>query len=209
MAICFVLEELGQRLRGQKETGLGRYRDALVRAVDENQRDAFASRLERLIEARNDKAHQGVSARKAVNHAVFVGTVLENGLVANMVTVDDLMVEGVLFAEPFMTLAKVRELMLSHSFSFLPVQLPDAYALIPDFEVAKLRRTSTGDGWKRLQGQTVKQLLEAGVLSTVPAKVVHTGTLLNACKESLSAEPWLIQNDVGHIIGILSAFDWL
>lgn len=207
--VCFVLEELGQRLHGKKANGLGQYQDALTRVVPQSRRDAFASHLRRLIEARNDKSHRGVYARKAVAHATAVGTTLEDCLMTYALAAEDLMVEGVIFAEPFMTLAKVRELMLGHSFSFLPMHWHGDYVLVSDYEVARVWRAPSAAGSHPLRYATLEQLLSGKLLQTRQAKVIPGDTALEACVQELSSEPWLIRNETGHIVGLLSAFDWL
>lgn len=206
VSICFALEEIGLRILGQKKTGLGGYRDALTFCVKDARQDQFSANLRRLIDARNDKSHTGAYARNAVAKAIAVGTVLEDCLMAHVKTVEDIMTEGVVFAEPFMSLAKVRELMLSHSFSFVPVQWGEGFGLLSDREVARLWRT-----YDRKDSEPhitpLRDLIAQGKLTPGPVQVIGTDTQLQG--QVIPAEPQLVVNAEGCVVGIVSAFDWL
>ncbi|MBB6016928.1 HPP family protein [Deinococcus radiopugnans] len=206
ISICFALEEIGLRILGEKRTGLGGYQDALTFWVKDARQDQFSANLRRLIGARNDKSHTGAYARNAVTKAVAVGSVLEDCLMARLMTVEDIMTEGVVFAEPFMSLAKVRELMLSHSFSFLPVKWGEKFGLLSDREVARLWRTyAKKDSEPHLT--PLRDLIAQGKLSPGPVNVIEIDTKLQ--DQVISAEPQLVVNAEGYVVGIISAFDWL
>lgn len=201
--ICSALEELGKHVLDEKKSGLGGYRDALVHITPPSQQDRLGSALKRVIEARNDKAHTGSYARNAVEKAITVSAILEDILMQHMQTVEDIMVQGVLFAEKFMTLAKVRELMLAHSFSYLPIKMGDEYFLLSDAEVARQ--------W-RMAGQFSRErnlipLKDLEDLRLIPMETIKGSTKLSAT--NIPEHPRLVLDDQGNIIGIVSPFDWL
>ncbi|UQN08435.1 hypothetical protein [Deinococcus sp. QL22] len=207
---CFVLEELGAKFyvpRGRASpvpNGLGPLIPGLVALVPDERQSRFGSDLRRLKDVRNDKSHRGVYARNAVTKAVAVSALLEELLMELTTTVADIMVGGVTYAEPFMTLAKVRELLLSHSFSYLPYRQGEEYVLLSDVAVAQSWHTV---GKKVRQLNPLSHLIAEQKLSTIPGTYLPATTLLTS--DSVPSYPCLVQDPTGNIIGIVSAFDWL
>lgn len=201
--ICFALEELGKQVLGEKKSGLGGYKEVLPLVVPPHQQQSFRAALGRVITARNDKAHTGAYARNAADKAILVTTMLEDVLMGDMETVEDIMAHGVVWVEDFMPLAKVRELMLRHSFSYLPLKRGDDYVLLSDAEVARQ--------WRKLgpksEKSNVKPLSEIEDLEVISTKPILGNTKLS--DHALPAHPELVQDECGNIVGIVTAFDWL
>ena len=178
LIICHVLEELGRRITGTKSEGLGQYVDALVSWVTPERRDRCARHLERVRQARNDAAHQGIYARNAALKAVLVCLDLEEVIRQAMAVVEDIMVGGVVVARPFMTLAKVREEMLVSSFSYLPLEWEGQWFLIADYELATLWHQLTR---KARESQLLTEFLHpdaAHRLTLIPAPLLPASTPL-------------------------------
>ncbi|RUP25396.1 hypothetical protein [Curvibacter gracilis] len=152
--ICFALEALGLRVYGKQEA-LGKYREKiekfardstalthLVQALPSRFK-SFRALFDIVLAARNDAMHTGAYARHATAAAIELCIGLEEGLMAdpggNVVsrTVGDLMVTSPMTVEPWQTVAHVRQLMLMHSFSFLPVRLGDSWLLLSELGLAK------------------------------------------------------------------------
>lgn len=207
LSICHVLEELGRRITGTRSEGLGQYVDALVSWVTPERTDRCARHLERVRQARNDAAHQGIYARNAALKAVLVCLDLEEVIRQTMAVVEDIMVGGVVVAKPFMTLAKVREEMLVSSFSYLPVEWDGQWFLIADYHLATLWHRLTR---KARESQLLTEFLPpdaADRLALIPAPRLPASTPLEDLV--VGPLPALIQDDHENVIGILSAFDWL
>lgn len=204
--ICFALEELGKRIEGCKKIGLGKYQPALRSLVDAQTVTAFAGNLKRLVHVRNDRSHQGVYARNAVAKAVAVCAALEDCFMTHADTVEDIMVEGVTYAQPFMPLAKVRELMLAHSFSYLPVTIGETTCLLSDHEVARCWR-SMGNHAPDRHITPIATLVSNGTLTVIPAQPLPAATPL--ADLPIPHEPRLVTDAQGNVVGIVSAFDWL
>lgn len=180
-SVCFALEEIGLHVLTEKRSRLGQYREALEFLVNDHQKARFQGALSQLIAVRNDKSHQGVFARNAAKKAIIVSETLEACIMPHLKTIEDIMIDVVTYAESFMSLAKVRELMLSHSFSFLPIKQSGQYCLLADYEVARLWRDSKSDERYLLP---LKEHIETKRLSLRPAKLIPAATQLQAANLS-------------------------
>jgi CBS domain-containing protein len=148
--ILFAIEELGA-LMSTKVMALGQYRGALRDLAArsplswEGSESPNTKRFEWLFalvkDVRNEAMHQGASARHATDRCVDLCLMLEDALATFRATVGHLMVTGIVEAKLHETVSAVRRTMLSHSFSFLPVQLEGGHwSLISDAEVARFLR---------------------------------------------------------------------
>ncbi len=152
--ICFALEALGLRVHGKQEA-LGKYREKIEKfACDStvlthlvqvlpSRFKSYRALFGIVLAARNDAMHTGAYARHATAAAIELCIGLEEGLMAdpegNVVsrTVGNLMVTSPMTVEPWQTVAHARQLMLMHSFSFLPVRLGDSWRLLSELGLAK------------------------------------------------------------------------
>ena len=148
--ILFAIEELGALMK-TKVMALGQYRGALRELAAhsplswEGSESPNTKRFEWLFalvkDVRNEAMHQGASARHATDRCVDLCLMLEDALATFRPTVGHLMVTGIVEAKLHETVSAVRRTMLSHSFSFLPVQLEGGHwSLISDAEVARFLR---------------------------------------------------------------------
>lgn len=151
-AICFALEALGLRLLGKKAT-LGPYERkieplALKSPTLTEMAEAFPSRFKpfkalfAIVQtARNDAMHTGAYARHATREAIELCIGLEDALMSDVEqTVANLMVSTPIIVEPWQPVAYARQLMLTHSFSFLPVRLGGSWYLVSELGLAKYLR---------------------------------------------------------------------
>ena len=152
--ICFALEALGLRVHGKQEA-LGQYRRKIFDAARwslvltelpqslPSRFKSFDALFDIVLAARNDAMHTGAYARHATTAAIELCIGLEEGLMADPEgsvvsrTVGNLMVTSPMTVEPWQTVAHARQLMLMHSFSFLPVRLGDSWRLLSELGLAK------------------------------------------------------------------------
>jgi CBS domain-containing protein len=148
--ICFVVEALGLYLRGKRRT-MGVYQSwircewnalpILDRLALGNPSlfGRFDALYESLMEARNDAMHTGAYARHATSAAIELCIGLEDALMANFsrATVADFMVRSPIVVESWQPVAHARQLMLTHSFSNLPVLLDGRWHLLSEGAMAK------------------------------------------------------------------------
>jgi CBS domain-containing protein len=162
--ICFAVESLGMRLLG-KQAALGKgtprnegYEPRILKlALTISWRDALAkeyagcfTRFEALYEslrsARNDAMHTGAYARHATSAAIELCIHMEEAVMGNEAfkskKVADYMVRQVVTVESWHPVAYARQLMLTHSFSFLPVRVEKRWKLLSEMSIARFLRES-------------------------------------------------------------------
>lgn len=222
--ICFTIEALGLHLSG-KETTMGSYlqqirllaKDSIILSSLTQNFPAFFTRFDALYEsvnnARNDAMHTGVYARHATTAAIELCIGLEEALMAEKQiqreTAADFMVKSPVIVESWQPIAHARQLMLMHSFSFLPVYLDDKWKLLP--EVSMARYLHQNPNRRELLAMPIHKAA-TNVLDLVLATVVKpTNKVTELLKqEQRGGAPslWLVQdkND-GSLCGVLSPFD--
>ena len=223
-SICFALEALGLRLRGRQEA-LGLYREKIapqaIRAlVFAELPGAFPLRFKTfealfsiVLAARNDAMHTGSYARHATQAAIELCIGLEEALMAGVErTVENLMVSSPVTVESWQPVAHARQLMLMHSFSFLPVLLEGAWCLISELGLAKY--LSEGARKTRLcesiadaknNGMQVREISDAELLRAgMPVAAVLAGAQVQD-----GPMLWLVvdERQPDHLAGVLSPFE--
>jgi hypothetical protein len=216
--MCIAIEALGKRLTPNAQ-GLSDCQPRLKLLAkqsgllgDEEVIESCGKRFDALFsalrEARNDVAHTGAYARHVAADAVVLCLVFEEALMSKRLTVGDFMVSKPVCVEPWQTVGYARQLMLSISFSYLPIWHMQSWWLLSDMAVASyLRPTWPSDEKKKLkieaayaEGLTLK---EVG-----PCKPNDLVTKL--LQDSPAAGLWLVTGDdypVGHLVGVLSPFE--
>lgn len=222
-SVCYALEALGMRLLGRRRD-LGRYANPLrdlatnsatltgLAADFPSRFSGFDGLFAQVRNARNDAMHSGVYARHATAAAIEICIGLEEALMTQIdeprTTVADFMVKSVVLVERWQPVAHARQLMLTHSFSFLPVYL-DRWKLVSETAVARYLRG--GGDWKRLMSTPIKRAADTG-LTLLDACVVKPGDdavdLLNDVElDRQSARLWLVEEAPGRLCGVLSPFE--
>lgn len=220
--ICFALEGLGLRLHGQKEA-MGAYKNLLAELARDSVViselsivrpelfTAFDALFELVKSARNDAMHSGVYARHATAAAIELCIGLEAALMKEQemprTTVKDFMVKAPVTVEAWQPVALARQLMLTHSFSFLPVQVDGKWKLISESSMARhlLRNRPV---WKEVLAENIASAEVRG-LELVDAPIVQ----LESEVEQLLGERenpvrlWLVIDENDKLCGVLSPFE--
>ena len=164
----------------------------------------FKELFKELVNARNDAVHQGAHARILTDHAVDITLILEDAIMSGYSKVSQYMVRGVVIAEPWHPISYVRQQMLKHSFSHLPVFV-ESWKLISESAMAKyLRGQPNGERSKRL----VRQVKDASGL-LVDAETKSPDEELSGVLQCIDDRPILIVNgnQKNQLVGILCASD--
>ena len=227
--ICFALESLGMRLHGKK-ADLGTYRTRLKQLARESEVlshltesfpsnfTAFDALFESVRMARNDAMHTGIFARHATAAAIELCIGLEAAIMRDKDLpkhlVKHYMVKSPVWIEPWHPIAHARQLMLTYSFSFLPVNLGGVWQLLSETNMARYLQF----GAKR--GTSIVQLLSATIedssskgLSLTCAQTVglddDVHTLLQSPEEDSTSDLrlWLVLDEAEHLVGVLSPFE--
>ena len=154
--------------------------------------------------------HTGVYARHATTAAIELCIGLEEALMTEQQHlrrhVEDFMVKAPVFVEPWQPVAHARQLMLTHSFSFLPVFL-GTWKLISEGSLARYMWSSAD--WKTLLAARIEHAAGSG-LELQDARVVtlkHEVSALLQDAERGSPRLWLVQDDHDRLCGVLSPFE--
>jgi hypothetical protein len=220
--ICFALEALGLRLRG-KEEALGPYAEQIrplaqasvaLSYLAERHPELF-TRFNALYEtvrlARNDAMHSGVYARHATNAAIELCIGLEEALMVEQQilreTVADFMVKAPVTVKPWQPVGHARQLMLMHSFSFLPVFI-DTWKLVPELSMARYLHRNPDR--RTLLATRIDEAANNG-LHLLEAVVVAPDTkVADLLKENEGAGLpmlWLVSDGENDLTGVLSPFE--
>lgn len=172
---------------------------------------SFRRLYELVQDARNYALHQGAFARMLTDHAIQLSIVMEDALRQSLENpvVSDFMVRSVTVAEDWQPISFIRQMMLSSSFSFLPVRRGPKWFLISDREIASFLRAMPAERRNRM----AVTLGELGIslVETVPCSPDET---LETALEILKSDPraLLVQRKTegdSILVGILTPFDLL
>lgn len=217
-AICFALEALGLRLHGRK-AALGDYQTVLSNLAQSsivlsqlaNTHPERFSRFHPLFafvkSARNDAMHTGVYARHATAAAIELCIGLEEALMkeqqAPRLSVQDFMVKTPVVLEPWQPVAHARQLMLTHSFSFLPVFI-GTWKLLSETSLARYMRSDKD--WAGLLSRSIEQA--APQLGLIDASTVHLeDEVAKLLADNKEARLWLVLDNQERLCGVLSPFE--
>jgi len=166
--ICFALEALGLRLLG-RQADLGAYEDRIcayalkspvfkrLAKTPKSHFKTFDALYQIVRKARNDAMHTGAYARHATEAAIELCIGLEEALMAEVKrTVGNVMVKSPIAVEPWQPVAHARQVMLMHSFSFLPVRFQSSWWLVSELGLAKFLNTSVNAKHDRL-GMSIEE----------------------------------------------------
>lgn len=222
--VCHAVEALGMRLHGAESTLYGYWpslRDLAVHSpifgTLPTQFPAFFTRFDALYEtlrrARNDAMHSGSYARHATAAAVELCIGLEEALMNAAdakLTVADYMVKSPVTIEPWQPVAYARQLMLAHSFSYLPMYHTGKWKLLSELAVVGYLHPMTRLQKDAALAQPVADAVSAG-LKLLPAKTVKATDSVSALVAASAARPtptlWLVVESKKRLTGVLSPFE--
>lgn len=225
-AICFALEALGLRLHG-KQAVLEHYKPKLAVCAanspvltDLPERfpstfKSFEALFKTVQTARNDAMHIGAYARHATEAAIELSIGLEEALMANFERkVKDVMVKSPMTVEPWQPVAQARQLMLMHSFSFLPVRIGRSWWLVSEIGLAKFLGVNRDSKSDRL-AKSIKDAKAAGMrlVRLREADLLQVDTtiaeVLERAKVQKGPTLWLVvdKQHPDHLAGVLSPFE--
>ena len=218
--VVVAIERLGAALTGEVHS-LKAYEAEVIRFVDSHLGQPVASMgtpfgvlYDLVRRGRNDAAHQGAFARHLTRNAVEVALVLEEALMADSVAVRDFMVRTPISAEPWYSVATVRQLMLVHSFSCLPIFLAEGeqvgWRLLSDVAVAQYLRADGTDRPKRLAA-LVGEAIRSGKLKTELAPTCEPGEPISRVLAAGDKRVSLVleAGSADRLCGVITPFDLL
>lgn len=225
-AICFALESLGLRFLGE-QAALERYKPGIATRAKKSTvltglPMSFPSRFKSfnvlygiVQTARNDAMHIGAYARHATEAAIELCIGLEEALMADFErTVGNLMVTSPITIEWWQPVAHARQLMLMHSFSFLPVRIGKFWYLVSELGLAKfldvkseIKKTRLCQTIKdaKFTGMEMVELLDGDLLRAN----MQVTEVLQRSKVQNGPMLWLVvhESHPERLAGVLSPFE--
>jgi CBS-domain-containing membrane protein len=225
-AICFALESLGLRLLGEQAT-LERYKRRIAdRALKSlvlaelatshpTRFKSFEALYKVVQSARNDAMHIGAYARHATEAAIELCIGLEEALMADVErTVGSVMVTSPMTVEKWQPVAHARQLMLMHSFSFLPVHIGESWWLVSELGLAKFLGVN-GETKKARLGQSVERAKAVGMEMVAVGNhdLLRANMTIDSVLQRAQVQRgpmlWLVVDGAhpDHLAGVLSPFE--
>jgi len=224
--ICFVVEAIGLHVLG-KELSMGGYIDQ-IREISKDsivltempqrfpgQFSRFDALYRTMLSARNDAMHTGVHARHVTVAAIELCIGLEEAMMQEQqvarTKVRDFMVRDAVTVQAWQPIAYARQLMLMHSFTYLPVKIREQWKLVPETAMAKFLPRG-GPARKEAMGCSIEEAAKRddGPLQLIDARVIRAEDevegLLDAVNPNVAAL-WLVDDGHGGLAGILSPFE--
>ena len=170
----------------------------------------FENLLEEVRKARNDEAHTGVTARAAARIAVVVGIYLEDTLMAASGAEKDVKAyiqEEVVRTYKWQRLGECRRLMLTHSFSYLPLKIENEWKMLADADLAEYLANI---GWKGRK-ETVEDAIAkvANKLKIKKAAIVELNDSKKKALNKMEGKAAVVINKERDLVGIITPFDLL
>jgi len=233
--IIHVIERLGSFLLGRIEA-LGPYRpvlknlavlSALASDIPSEWRELhtpFDLLYEEVKNARNDASHVGAYARHLTTHAIELALILEDALritennfkeIHKMeAIVSDFMIHNPVFAHLWQPISIVRQIMLTNSFSYLPVVMGDGkWRLVSDLAVATyLQGCSNAKRKKRLATPLEDAIEDENSFPRLDEAVcIHSSATIAQALSQTGGKPLLVTSKRAgsEIVGFLTPFDLL
>ncbi|MBY0522818.1 MAG: hypothetical protein K2R98_05450 [Gemmataceae bacterium] len=173
-------------------------------------------------EARNDALHQGAKARHLTEHTIELALIFEDALMNGeppMTTLGDIMVRSPITAEDWHPISFVRQIMLTNSFSYLPIFWQGKWKLISDRQIAIfLRRDAPNNGERnRRLGLTVSEARAEQLELEDAGGTTDAAAPIDSLAAKALEKPVLVVFDDKRpdgqggekLLGIITAFDML
>lgn len=221
LQVCFALEALGLQLSKRQEN-LGKY-GAVLRELASASTvlsemsgtapeyfSSFDALYETVRRARNDAMHTGAYARHATVAAIELCIGLEEALMSDSQgrrpLVKDLMVKSPIVVEEWQPVAFARQLMLTHSFTYLPMSIEGQWKLVSELALARYlcdagRRSKKLGLWIKDAGDKLR-LIDAPI-----AKLDQRADELIEQLADSSPTIWVVLDRERAICGVLTPFE--
>ena len=231
--LLFVLERLGTHLTRKNESlGNSKNKRRIMELVEHEALEGkpaasdtgelCASELYDIVRnARNDAMHEGAFARNLAVHLVQLSVMLEDALVnrADGRKAKHYMMREPITAEPWEPIAFVRQKMLVHSFSHLPVRIDGSWKIVSDHGIAVYLWQPDGGACVK---EKLQRQLDCAVKGTLEARcAIVVNPEDNVCAVVKEHEDYIRQGDPilveaeikgedeRTLLGILTPFDLL
>jgi len=215
--------ELISQMRFGKVRSLGKYKNTLSDLANASPLFAeiplqwpryhttFSALYDELRQARNDAVHQGSHARIATDHAVELTIIIEDSLMSEAVVVSQFMVRDVVEAKLWHPVSYVRQQMLTHAFSYLPVRRENTWYLVPEYALARYLRSGDSRVRRERLGTLLCDAIQAKGVDLIAADIALPECPIAEVLGRIEERPILVvdrpHEDV--LVGVLTSSDIL
>jgi predicted transcriptional regulator len=209
------LEHVGQILSSRIGSGLGAYKQHILEHADQGATitRSSAERLFQVVkDARNMAVHDGAWARHLSSRLIDLLLALEDATMSTMTLVEDIMVRTPFVAEPWYLIGHIRKMMLSNSFSTIPLLEQDAgekrWSFLTDRNISHMLRSAPEQKETRL-GMRVDTAIKKGLIKTEEAVRCRPEDKISTIIATMNNLPLLVIDPDNRLVGILTSFDLL
>jgi hypothetical protein len=224
--ILFTLERLGSYLHkaGKSLYDYYPYITALAEASPlaieipekwQERHSQFSVLYDAVKTGRNDALHQGAIARSLTEHAIQIALIIEDALMQNVKSISAYMIRDVTCASLWQPVSFARQIMLMHSFSYLPIKNGDTWYLLSDTNIAAYLL----DLSKKKRDEALATSIEAAIKDRLEIEIAKTTTIYTTAVEAIkeisdfNGKPLLVfataDDKKERLLGIATAFDLL
>ena len=222
--VCYAIESLGMRLHGVQGT-LHDYWPAVRKLADYSPVfktlpgthpelfTRFDALYETLRRARNDAMHTGSYARHAASAAIELCIGLEESLMnaaEAKIEVADYMVKTPVSIEVWQPVAYARQLMLMHSYSFLPIKYDGQWKLLSELAVVGFLYPMSRVEKAVALAKSITTAVSEG-LTLLPVEPLLPSHKVAELVSLSGAQPtptlWLVVDPEKGLTGVLSPFE--
>jgi len=227
--LLFAFEQMGAYRLSETST-LGSYRPSLIdlalqsplKGESQYWHSSANVLYECILEGRNDALHQGARARHLTMHCIEFGLMLEDALMNGddpMTLLKDIMVQSVIVAQVWQPVGFVRKIMLTNSFTYLPIFLNGKWQVVSDAQIAAMLRSVNQDKRGLLLAATLEdRRLHKHGLKFLDVHVERPRVSIADIAKTLLDQPIVLVVDADkktepasckHLVGIVTPFDIL
>lgn len=215
----FVVERLGSYLL-KVEGSLGKFQTVMEEFAKESplafdaekvcpeRHASFAVLYEEVRVGRNQAMHHGAVARNLAMHAQELALIMEDALMSSASKAREFMVRSPVCAELWEPLSAIRRTMLLNAYSFLPFRSKNGeWKLLSDAHLVAFTRGVATDRKRRLLLSLEGALDEH--LEVTDAPICGMEESIDRVSTSMGNVPWLVVDNGGRLLGLITAFDLL
>ena len=172
--------------------------------------------------ARNDALHVGAYARHLTTHAIELALILEDALRIKEISfkeakkmetnVSDFMIRNPVFAHLWQPISIIRQIMLTNSFSYLPVAMGEGkWHLVSDLAVATYLQGCSNNQRKDRLATSLEKAMQDSFPTLEKAQCIHSSAPVAEALKQTGGKPLLVTSDKAdnEIVGFLTPFDLL
>lgn len=221
--IIIAIENFGCFLGNNSLNGFSNYKCIIKEFVRkflcDYETEFFETKYEIVRTTRNESIHSGVFARNVSTHSLELLLIIEEALLSFMSrtssTVGSFMINNVIVVQPWHTVKIVRNIMLTNSFTHIPVYHKDDWYLVSETDIIIFLGVNFSDSSRKHNSvKTIQELIESLAYKHQKVTCKHENEPLEEIKKEFidnNGRPVLIvhSSKKEQLLGIITPYDIL